>query len=187
MNPVLPLHSPPPESRSPPVLAPRLDADRPFGATLPNWKCDTFVLSAAYPRSVPGSVRSKEERARGPRSFPKDVWEATVDMVTRQVECSFITPGYQGDNSEEPLFQVVNRYSPRASRTVADGAPQVSLVLIHGTMLCKELWEPTIADLLAQGQVLDEVWALDTFNSGQSSLVNQDLLGYTREPLIILS
>ncbi|KAL8283865.1 hypothetical protein RQP46_005297 [Phenoliferia psychrophenolica] len=100
-------------------------------------------------------------------------------MVTRQVESSFINPGYQGDNSEEPLFQVVNRYSPRASRTVADGAPKTSLVLIHGTMLCKELWEPTIADLLAEGEVLDEVWALDTYNSGQSSLVNQDLLGYT--------
>ncbi|KAM0791474.1 hypothetical protein ACM66B_005927 [Microbotryomycetes sp. NB124-2] len=196
-GPLTPLAAPKPLTRPLPRLV-RSEAQKrqPFGPTRSDWTCDTFVVPAAFPRSTKGAtVAPSNESARataaatsaGPeRRQRPDSLQLYKALLEKQVE------GYQeqvtlDDKSEldkqQQLYLAVNRYK-RVKRE-SSNEPVVTLVFAHANGFHKEIWEPTMADLLDDldnrpgARPIQEIWSLDALHQGDSGVLNEAVLGET--------
>ncbi|SCZ98464.1 BZ3500_MvSof-1268-A1-R1_Chr7-1g09158 [Microbotryum saponariae] len=188
---------------------PRRSREAPFGARHPSWTVDRFIVPAAFPRSVKGSTTdpasSPSEKASCATSASTslsssskappgriDADRACKELLDVQLE-GLRNPTNPIDTkelaSQEQLYTVVNRY--RSSTT--HGAvlrrskePILTLVLGHANGFHKETFEPMLSDLLEQfdskTRPIGEIWSIDTFNQGDSALLNEDVLGKACEP-----
>ncbi|KAM0752403.1 alpha/beta-hydrolase [Meredithblackwellia eburnea MCA 4105] len=201
-GPLIPLlNCPLPHSQSVPSLPPRT---KPFKA---GWELQTFIVPAAFPRSIQYSALS---RSRSPLSTEGgkpvigqpttaeqkekgrvDIEQAVLELYQPQVEAFQRQYDVESDKVEmedqEQLWLVVNRYRPssaKALRNSESGTEGVTLLFSHANGFHKEIWEPTISDLIddlgdSDGPPVKEIWAWDCVNQGDSATVNRNLLGKT--------
>ncbi|CAE6492286.1 unnamed protein product [Rhizoctonia solani] len=163
---------------SPPL--PQLPDSTTNRAFITGWTCSTHVFQAATPRdsappalanrsSIPTGEVSKDER--------KVLADTQLDELKKFREA--IASGKMSYANDATMWTVANRYAPEKPCKGAN-TPAVTVVLTHGTGFHKEIWETTLRYLLStpQGQAsVDEIWALDAANHGDSALLNKDNLG----------
>jgi len=82
-----------------------------------------------------------------------------------------------------PFFVVGKRYWQDHSAAQGNNSLALTLICLHSTSFHKETWEATIEDLFAlQAQdtkktvVIQDVWAIDCPNHGESALLNKELM-----------
>lgn len=162
--PLLPLRSPPEPLRYPPLPCP------PRHHYFANsYTVTAHLIPAAFPRSSPyvplpavPTHETKEERAARIERFADELLSLQAQHVPDQ-----------SGTQQTVLWSVLNRYVRKSV-----GASGLTLLLLHANGLHKETFEPTINHLLraadedAQYQI-DEVWALDAVQHGDSGLVNE--------------
>lgn len=109
------------------------------------------------------------------------VWLTTPPLSTMLVESIICRP-----TSSYPYHIAAKRYFMHS-----DGEPveqpydehdeDLTLVFLHSTGFPKEMWEPTIEDLLAgcnrSGTKIREAYAIDCPNHGEAAVLNDGLLG----------
>ncbi|KAN0107765.1 Alpha/beta hydrolase family domain containing protein [Russula decolorans] len=167
-GPLLPLRSPEP-LRYPPLPCP----PRHHHFTT-SYTVTTHLIPAAFPRLSPfvplppfPAHETKEERAAR-------IQRLTGELLSPEAQH---VPDQSG-TQQTVLWSVLNRYV----RKSIGGGNGLTLLLLHANGLHKETFEPTIRHLLqaadedAQYQI-DEVWALDAVQHGDSGLVNAQGLG----------
>ncbi|GAA5981685.1 hypothetical protein JCM11641_004214 [Rhodosporidiobolus odoratus] len=153
----------------------------------PGWTSQTYILPAAFPRSYKGSTRPASSPRSpfptppkpGQRINPNEAYQA---LLGPQVE-GFSYKVKLGDQTEldgqEQLAVVVNRYRPE-KKVEGKG---LTLVFSHANGFYKEVWETTLKTLLQQIEAdgrslpIEEVWALDCINQGDSAVLNRQVLG----------
>ncbi|BGP32440.1 hypothetical protein JCM10296v2_004221 [Rhodotorula toruloides] len=185
-GPLLPLLPPKPLTRLLPPLPPRPANVTPIHA---GWTCERHVFPAAFPRSYANSTKRPDEPKTNPaepapgakRANPK---EALTKLLQPQLD-GFRRHVRLDDEAElarqEQLLIAANRYRPERQRT--DDGPGLTLVFSHANGFYKEVWEPALSSVLAQLEAngrslpVDEIWALDCINQGDSAVLNDDVLG----------
>ncbi|KAH9988077.1 Alpha/beta hydrolase family-domain-containing protein [Russula compacta] len=132
----------------------------------------THLIPAAFPRSspfipVPAFPNHESRDERGAR-----IRQYTSELLSLQAQ------HVPNDTRVRPtvLWSVLNRYV----RTSSGGG--LTLLLLHPNGLHKETFEPTLHHLLQAADEdkqyqIDEVWALDAVQHGDSGLVNAQDLG----------
>ncbi|ORY36942.1 hypothetical protein BCR35DRAFT_60181, partial [Leucosporidium creatinivorum] len=188
-GPLVPLFPSKPSKRQLPQLPPRSSA-APFGPQRPGWRLDSFIVPAAFPRSAQGSTQhptpAPEKPAAAGSRVKVDANGVYEQMLTAQVAAhqgQVSIEDKQELDDQEQLYLAVNRYRPKKRRE--GGQQGLTLVFAHANGFHKEIWEPTMADLLdqlehpSQPQALpvDEIWALDAVNQGDSGVLNESVLG----------
>ncbi|EPQ51885.1 hypothetical protein GLOTRDRAFT_123030 [Gloeophyllum trabeum ATCC 11539] len=135
----------------------------------------THVVPAAWGRCTPavpvpdlGGKGRRKERVR-------EVAEELVGMKERWGRGEGGGGAGAGAGDERVLWLCVNRYAP--ARGEGRG---VTLFFAHAIGFPKEIWEPTIARLLAhtRGRVdIAEIWCIESVQNGDSALLNDGNLG----------
>ncbi|OSD08149.1 alpha beta-hydrolase [Trametes coccinea BRFM310] len=169
-----PLEAPPVSLQNYPAL------DVPVRGFAPaeGWGVSTHLFPAAFPRC------------------PSDVWVAPPSHETREEQktrivatvtrLSALKEAQEAGRDSRPsrgevLWMVANRYTPKH-------APRhfgLTLVLLHGIGCHKETWEPVLERLLALRSSykvdlpINEIWALECVQHGDSGLLNEAVLGDT--------
>ncbi|KAB5595487.1 Argonaute-like protein [Ceratobasidium theobromae] len=187
----------PPEAAEPVPLAHR--------ALIPGWTCSTHIFRGATPRETPppenrtAPVLPIEQLTKSERQA---LAEANFERI-RSTRDAIASNSKKVANNEAVMWTVANRYAPDKPRTF--DSPAVTLVVSHGTGFHKELptwqkiWETTFRYLISMANSsphqlgIDEIWALDAANHGDSALLNKANLGdifewsdYTRDILNFL-
>ncbi|KAK4704536.1 hypothetical protein P7C70_g1681, partial [Phenoliferia sp. Uapishka_3] len=190
-GPLVPLLPPIVSSRQLPTL--QLErSDAPFGTQHPTWQRQTYVVPAAFPRSISGSTAHPDNQIAGGDAAPQrvDVAEALLKMFVPQSDAlkkEVDVESLEEYQDQEQLFLAVNRYRCTERRTSNKMEPGLTLVFLHANGFHKEIWEPTIADLLEKMKhpefencrPIEEVWTLDCVNQGDSAILNEAVLGNT--------
>ncbi|VDC01693.1 unnamed protein product [Peniophora sp. CBMAI 1063] len=167
LPPLLPADPPPSNLLNAPELSTyRAPAD--FGN---NYIRSTHISPVAWPRRAP--FVPTPPHARAPDGEKRDAKKARVKQVVQELTGT----GEQYENgmldalagSDKVLWMCANRYA-RASRTGSG----VALICLHANGTHKELFEPLLSRLFALRDDVDEVWALDTVQHGDSALLNED-------------
>lgn len=214
-GPLVPLLPPKSSSRTLPALDLRSSTESPFGPKHPTWRCDTFVVPAAFPRSVNGSTvpsgSAKVDVSGHTPAQRVDIDKALLELYkgqseAMQSEIDFSRPGESED--QEQLFIAVNRYRSSTPRNAAANGPGLTLVFSHANGFHKgenglilenasltrshhpsEIWEPAMGDLLdaldAKTRPIEEMWALDCALQGDSGFLNEEVIGATCELLVL--
>ncbi|KAI9463967.1 Alpha/Beta hydrolase protein [Lactarius psammicola] len=168
-NLLFPLQEPPQSLKYPALPCP--PRDHRFTST---YTVTTHLIPAAFPRvspfaplpPVPGHESKDERGAR--------VERYASEFIAQQTQ-------HAPDKSESQptvLWTVLNRYA-RADTSSETG---LTLLLLHANGLHKETFEPTLRHLFEavdndKRYRIDEVWALDAVQHGDSGLVNAQNLG----------
>ncbi|CUA71854.1 hypothetical protein RSOLAG22IIIB_04799 [Rhizoctonia solani] len=143
---------------------------------VPGWTCSTHVFRAATPReSAPPSTAARgiipAEITKAERLALAEAKFSEITQLRQEIASGKTFP-----TNDAPMWTVANRYRPDKPRSGT--SPAVTLLLSHATGFHKEIWETTLRFLLSTPQVnIDEIWALDAANHGDSGLLNQDSLG----------
>lgn len=148
-GPLVPLSPPKHDHNAPTLNSPTCRAN-PL-ENHPDWLVETFVIPAAYPRSIPGSTKSPTARTRGGNESEQeqeriDLEGALIDLYVAQVQAN-LNPVEVGEGREveqEQLFLAVNRYS-RKNLSEHEGRELarrgVTLVLAHANGFVSCLFE----------------------------------------------
>ncbi|KAJ1301034.1 hypothetical protein OPQ81_003455 [Rhizoctonia solani] len=148
-------------------------------ALLPGWTCSTHIFQAAMLRDSPPPGPSA--RTPIPSEIGKAERQALADAKfskIKELRGAISSQSRSFPKNDAKLWMVVNRYAPDKPRVGA--SPAVTIILTHGSGFHKEIWETTLRYLLStfQGQAsIDEIWALDAVNHGDSGILNKDNLG----------
>jgi hypothetical protein len=135
-GPLVPLLPPRTHRRTLPTLPLRTSSHSPFGPTTTGWTCDTFVIPAAFPRSIARSSRHPSAGAATPLADGErvDLNKALLELYTSQAAaCSTqvdVRDAAQMDEQEQ-LFLSVNRYSRATPRAVTGTQVGLTLVFAH--------------------------------------------------------
>ncbi|KAF9514149.1 hypothetical protein BS47DRAFT_1392726 [Hydnum rufescens UP504] len=157
---------------------------------IPGYSVTTHVIPGAYPRqsfhelrrypnlapisSIPPPVEAKAER---------EAWAVDTCSKMKGKRHAIVRMRVQGQRSGAPrqhdscpvLWNVVNRYARiQAHRGRKDMG--ITLVVAHAIGLHKESWEAMIKHLISLCDNIDEAWAIDSANSGDSALLNEKYL-----------
>ncbi|GAA5856771.1 hypothetical protein JCM8547_008833 [Rhodosporidiobolus lusitaniae] len=158
----------------------------------PGWRVDSYVVPAAFPRVQRNGTRkagtpSPVAHRSVDRREKVDLEEVMLDTLGTQIETLRqpvleVEAEREALEEQEQLHVALNRYVPLKEKREEDGRKGVSLVFCHGTGLCKEIWEPVLRPMLDElekgGDVkVDEIFALDTVNQGDSAVLNEKLMG----------
>ena len=102
-------------------------------------------------------------------------------VVEHQVPCQHIReyPQATADTQEDVLYLDVKQYIPTSNPNPQPG--DITIIGAHANAFPKELYEPLWDDLLARsakhGFRIRSIWIADVAHQGQSSIVNESLLG----------
>lgn len=189
--PLLPLLPPPTNSKTPGLALPT----RPERQPLPGYTLTRHTFPGAYPRTAPGFV-SYENKWRETDDPLGDVYSADkkqrallIDRAVDKVRETYLAAGARtaeeitAQQIEEPLVRLaVNRFT----RTdLLRGGPRrgergLTLIVCHANGFHKEMWEETLremTDRATSGAQVDEIWALDFANQGESFRLNGGMIG----------
>ncbi|KAF9244891.1 Alpha/Beta hydrolase protein [Melanogaster broomeanus] len=171
-------YTPSPEWKSTPPL-PSPPRPRVFHTTLAGtYLRSTHIIPAAFPRLVPDIPLPQIPQFTPGTSAAErreELEEFTREVVEKQDKLSQGTLG--GGHSMKVLWNCVNRY---VRTRVAGNAAGITLFLAHANGFSKEIWETTLRSLLDSpaGYMVDEVWAWEAVQHGDSALINaQNLSG----------
>ena len=196
-KPLAPLNTPPtvcPSTRPAPPSPPRK-------SLIEEWyTLSTHLVPAAYPRTTPFvSVPPLPQWSPDKAEFKASV-EKTVDALIGAKEALWAGKLDDAPRNKKLMWHCVNRYVRK--RGVGKG---VTLFLAHANGFPKEVnvrshcssrtranhaslcvlqsWEPALKELLVRhgeskaDYAIDEIWAWEAVNHGDSCLVNRDNLG----------
>jgi hypothetical protein len=102
-------------------------------------------------------------------------------VVEHQVPCQHIREYSQGtaNTQEDQLYLQVKQYIPDSNPQPQPG--DVTILAAHANAFAKELYEPLWEDLLNEseryGWRIRSIWIADVAHQGQSSVLNEHLLG----------
>jgi len=166
-NLLFPLQEPPQSFEYPALPCPT--RDHRFTST---YTVTTHIIPAAFPRVSPFVPLPPvpENESRDERSAR--VEQYTSELLDLQTQHAPDTSGSQ----PTVLWSVLNRY------VRADSGTGLTLLLLHANGFHKETFEPTLRHLFEVADndkryQIDEVWALDAVQQGDSGLVNAQNLG----------
>lgn len=161
-------------------------ADISSDTRLARWARSIHVFPAARPRSIVASALHQPRLPDHPPSLNRSSIAQDIKARNRLAQ----RRSHQATPVDEPqLFTVAARYFiPAASRSDLitgeappnnNGEPLITFILSHANGLHKETWEPFLAHLILSpgGRHIQEVWALDCVNHGDSALLNRETLG----------
>ncbi|KAF9224817.1 alpha/beta-hydrolase [Gyrodon lividus] len=140
------------------------------------------VIPAAFPRLIPDIPLPRIPQYPTGGSAAKRLKE--VEALAREVveKQEVFTQGkLGGGHSGKVLWNCVNRYVRMRggeTRRVVTGNTGVTLFLAHANGFPKEIWETMLRSLLDSpaGYMVDEVWAWEAAQHGDSALVNANNL-----------
>ncbi|KAF9517112.1 hypothetical protein BS47DRAFT_1314716 [Hydnum rufescens UP504] len=166
---------------------------------VPGYNVTTHIIPASYPRHsfleprrypqlkpvpfIPPPPEAKRER---------QAWATDTATKLRGKRATLLQLRTENRDSEvlnDPpqspvpvLWNVVNRYArigaPKEKRGIG-----ITVVIAHANGFHKETWEPTIKHLISlcgrrsSGIHIDEIWAIDAANHGDSALLNEKHFG----------
>jgi hypothetical protein len=190
--PLLPLLSPPKNSNTPLRNLPT----RPERQPLPGYTLTRHTFPGAYPRTAPGFVSfdNKFGETDDPLgevySADKKERQALIEKAVVKVRQVYLDAGARTEEEiteqeiKEPLVRLaVNRFTrTELVNTRAQDEPGLTLIVCHANGFHKEMWEETLremTDRAAQkgGVKVDEIWALDFANQGESFRLNGGMIG----------
>ncbi|KAJ9100661.1 hypothetical protein QFC21_003706 [Naganishia friedmannii] len=192
--PLLPL-LPPPTSRRDSVT--RLPA-RPDRQPLLGYTLTRHTFPGAYPRTAPGFVayENKFNETDDPLGnvYSSDKKERLklIDQAVGKVRAVYVQAGartahdIKNSKIDEPVVRLaVNRFVRNDLSASSSDDTGVTLVVCHANGFHKEMWEETIRAFLAynnsksgSSQIkVDEIWALDFANQGESFRLNGGRIG----------
>ena len=102
-------------------------------------------------------------------------------VVEHKVPCQHVREYSQAtaNSQEDVLYLKVKQYIPLDNPTPKPG--DVTIIAAHANAFPKELFEPLWEDLLSrakdQGWRIRSIWAADVAHQGESSVLNEELLG----------
>ncbi|KII85654.1 hypothetical protein PLICRDRAFT_115758 [Plicaturopsis crispa FD-325 SS-3] len=132
-----------------------------------SYTLSTHILPAAFPRA-PSAQWTPPSGGKADKAAALEACAYMSERKERAERDEDVGPA-----RNEVLWTVCNRYARR--RRTSTG---LTLVLVHGVGTHKETWEPTLQSLLARASGdIEEVWALDCVQHGDSALVNDANLG----------
>ncbi|KAI0289945.1 Alpha/Beta hydrolase protein [Russula brevipes] len=154
-----------------PLKYPALPSPSRDGSFAGTYSITTHIIPAAFPRVSPfvpvlplPNHENRDERGA-------HVKQHTSELLSLQA---------QDDSGTRPkvLWSVLNRYV----RTDTGNMGGLTLLLLHANGLHKETFEPTLRHLLQAADQdkqyqIDEIWALDAVQHGDSGLINAQDLG----------
>ncbi|EPQ51881.1 hypothetical protein GLOTRDRAFT_80888 [Gloeophyllum trabeum ATCC 11539] len=185
LKPILPPSSSPgPQSPLPAVPSPPRQPIPPLAAS---YTLSTHILPAARPRSAPHvpvpADLSPEAGERIADKAEKRRWVGRVVEWLLEVRKRYAAGEVLGeDESGEGLWNVVNRYALKDGEKRGEGGKGATLFFAHATGFPKEIWEPTIAHLVAESSAssitIDEIWAWEAVQHGDAALLNESLLNH---------
>ncbi|KAF8842804.1 alpha/beta-hydrolase [Paxillus ammoniavirescens] len=138
----------------------------------------THVILAAFPRLVPDIPLPQIPQYTTSGSAAERLEQ--LEALTREViqkQQTFTEGKLGGGHSEKALWNCLNRYVRMGgveTRRAATGNRGVTLFLAHANGFPKEIWETMLRSLLDSpaGYMIDEVWAWEAVQHGDSALVN---------------
>lgn len=134
-GPLLPLLPPKRDHRELPTLPQRTMQQPVLGVNHPDWTYDTFIVPAAFPRSVRNSTQAPQQQQRQAAVGARvkiDPKQAYRDMIDAQVEARArkVTLDDSAElNSQQQLHLAVTRYRPKMPRLGT--GPGLTLVFAH--------------------------------------------------------
>ncbi|EIW79904.1 hypothetical protein CONPUDRAFT_91131 [Coniophora puteana RWD-64-598 SS2] len=141
----------------------------------------THIVPGAYPRVSPDiplptsplfTGNSAERKAR-----VKELAMEMINLQARHERGERVALGTQGES--DVVWCVINRF--RRKRLVRRGkeGKSLTLFLAHANGFPKETWEVALRALLTSpaGELVDEVWAWEAAQHGDSGLLNDGVLG----------
>lgn len=144
------------------------------------WVCSTHVFRAASPRESPSDKAlntPKVEPLTGEST--KAERQARVDSSYDRIMAyrNAIASGQIASSNDDVLWSVANRYVRTEPPNNAN-QPAITLVAAHATGFHKEIWETTFRYIISSMESshrldIDEIWAIDAVNHGDSALMNQ--------------
>lgn len=179
-----------------------LQADRiAFKVGSTSWISNNHVFPAAFPRSHfhathkpgPAPLKVHAEVIKGgkevERQFRKEDMQLFEEQISQCPPETIYPPHSQqeaeriaqtlADSGQPQLWGCIQRIVPDS--TQKKGKP-ITLFLSHANGFHKEIYEPMLESLLAELEsngsdvFVDEIWSLDTFNSGDAGILNRDTL-----------
>ncbi|KAI5116417.1 hypothetical protein M0805_008492 [Coniferiporia weirii] len=142
----------------------------------------THLLPAAYPCSVPftllpNGISSSSYAAN------KEERKARAKLITEEILLLKNRQSRGGSHENRLLWNCINRYT-RINPTPR-GKKSVTLLLTHANGFSREIWEPFLRHLVSSYQSsrdgtvsVDEIWAFEAVQHGDSAFINQDRLGH---------
>ncbi|KAI0697027.1 Alpha/beta hydrolase family-domain-containing protein [Cytidiella melzeri] len=152
------------------------------------YELTTHLVPAAYPRITPHVPTTEQPEW----SSDRKIFNANVDKATQEVmkwkidqHAGKLSTGLEGQGSTEVLWNCVNRYTRRgrAQNGFNNTGLPLTLFFSHANGFPKEIWEPTIKEVLARNASTDppldiaEIWSWESVNHGDAALVNGEHLG----------
>lgn len=193
--PLLPL-LPPPTNRQAPVAAlPK----RPDRQPLKGYTLTRHTFPGAFPRTAPGFISNANHYTETSDPFGnvysagKDERAALIEEAVKTVRKVYVDAGARtaadlekNTYEDEPVVRLaVNRFTRNdlvnaaSKKTNLNDTPGLTLIVCHANGFHKEMWEETLSGLLAHVQAvpdkgirIDEIWALDHVNQGESFRLN---------------
>ncbi|KAF9238983.1 hypothetical protein BU15DRAFT_62249 [Melanogaster broomeanus] len=139
----------------------------------------THLTPAAFPRLVPDIPLPQIPQYTPGRSAAerlKELEALTGEVMEKQHKLMQGTLG--GGHSVKVLWNCINRYvktrGNETRRALAGNPAGITLFLAHGGATLKEIWETVLRSLLDSpaGYMVDEVWAWEAVQHGDSGLIN---------------
>lgn len=186
---------PPPQNTNTPLL--RLPP-RPERQPLPGYILTRHTFTGAYPRTAPGfiSYENKFAETDDPLgevySADKKERQALIERAVTKVREVYLDAGARTERDltkaheiKEPLVRLaVNRFTrTELVNTPAPAQePGLTLIVCHANGFHKEMWEETLRAMTDRarqdgGVQVDEIWALDFANQGESFRLNGGMIG----------
>jgi hypothetical protein len=192
--PLLPLLPPPVTERSPAARLP----SRPDRQPLPGYTLTRHTFPGAYPRTAPGFVsydnkfNETDDPLGNVYSSDKKERLKLIDEAVGKVRQVYLEAGartaqdVEKSEIDEPVVRLaVNRFVRKDLSTSSSDDRGITLVVCHANGFHKEMWEETIHAFLAYNNFkpgssqikVDEIWALDFANQGESFRLNGGRIG----------
>ncbi|KDQ56901.1 hypothetical protein JAAARDRAFT_131855 [Jaapia argillacea MUCL 33604] len=175
-RPLVPIESPPGPLDLPSLPSPPRSFS--FEST---YTLTTHIIPAAYPRSTPDVTLPVVNL----RTTDKEVRKANVTKATQEL-LDIKDKSLKGElvgGSRKVLWNCVNRYVRKGGRPSNAGKRSVTLFCLHANGFPKEIWEPTLKNLVAStessplGPQIDEIWTWEAVQHGDSAILNEKNLG----------
>ncbi|VDC01696.1 unnamed protein product [Peniophora sp. CBMAI 1063] len=162
-----------PADPAPTILdAPSLSTLRPPSDFSADYIRSTHVFDGAWPRDTPyipvpinANAPAERESKEAKKIRGRQVMHELIDLKTRHEEGRLRCE----TGREQRLWICANRYARKRASGVGKGK---TLICTHANGMHKALFEPLLNRLFARRNDIDEVWALDCVQHGDSALLN---------------
>lgn len=167
-----------------------------------SWISSNHVFPAAFPRSHfhathqpgPAPIEIHPEILQGGKEVERQFRQRDIQQFEEQLShCSpeSMYPPHSkqeadriaqtlAESGQPQLWGCVERIIPTNQKPKGKHAIPITLFLSHANGFHKEIYEPMLESLLNELEgsdvIVEEIWSLDTFNSGHAGILNRDTL-----------